>query len=103
MFTLTATANDIELALRDLHTLAATGERNDPTRMRQAMQLLTFLMITGSSLNKYISKEAMHAVEDNLSILRCEGFMAEKVAVIGVDYARPGSDRTVFATPTKQA
>ena len=108
MFTLTATANDIELALRDLHTLAATGERNDarhagellmalyegerypinlqdfanlcPTRMRQAMQLLTFLMITGTSLSKFISKEAMHAVEDNLSVLRCQGFMAEKVA-----------------------
>lgn len=107
MFTLTATANDIELALKDLHTLAATGERNDarhtgelllalyegesyplnlqdfanlcPTRMRQAMQLLTFLMITGTSLSKFISEEAMREVEDNLSILRCHGFMAASI------------------------
>ncbi|WP_417500768.1 hypothetical protein [Marinobacter sp.] len=108
MITLTATANDIERALQDLHTLAANGEHNDarhagefllalyegdsyplnlqdfanlcPTVMRQAMQLLTFLMITGTSLNKFISDEAMEAVRDNLSILRCQGFMAEKVS-----------------------
>lgn len=124
MFTLTATANDIEFALKELHRLAATGERNDarhagelllalyegesyplnlqdfanlcPTRMRQAMQLLTFLMITGTSLKKFISEEAMHKVEDNLSILRCQGFMAEKVAIYGVDHASEGSDRTGF-------
>lgn len=130
MLKLTATANDIEFALKDLHALAATGERNDarhagelllalyegesyplnlqdfanlcPTRMRQAMQLLTFLMITGTSLSKFISEEAMHAVEDNLSILRCEGFMAAKVACYGVDFASPGSDRTAVTEFVKQ-
>jgi|GEM_PF-2060328 len=105
MITLTATANDIELALKDLQTLAAHGEHSDarhaaeflmalyegdryplnlqdfanlcPLTMRKAMQLLTFLMITGTTLDKFISAEAMHAVENNLNVLNCQGFIGQ--------------------------
>lgn len=108
MLTLTASANDIERALAELHALAANGEHSDarhagelllalyegenyplnlqdfaslcPARMRQAMQLLTFLMITGTSLNKFISAEAMQEVENNLSVLNCQGYITTRAA-----------------------
>lgn len=98
MFTLTASATDIEHALNELHQLASTGELSDarhageflmalhdghshplnlqdfaslcPLRMRQAMQLLTFLMLHGSPLNKFIGEEAMDQVKANLRNLQ---------------------------------
>ena len=105
MITLHASANDIERALHELQHLAANGEGSDarhtgefllalyqghenpldlqdfanlcPTRMHQALQLLTFLMTTGTELNKFISEEAMDQVKDNLSTLNCKSFITK--------------------------
>lgn len=104
MITMHATANDIERALHELQHLAANGEGSDarhaaqflmalyeghaypldlqdfanlcPERMRQALQLLTFLLTSGTSLDKFVSAEAMDQVKDNLSALRCQGFIS---------------------------
>lgn len=99
MITIHATANDIERALNELHQLASTGTSSDarhagnfllalwdgdlnplnlrefqylePALMRQALQLFTFLMTTGTSLQKFMSSEAIDQVADNLSTLNC--------------------------------
>ena len=96
MITLKASANDIEQALHDLHRLATThtdsdarnagrfllalwdGDLNplnvqefqylDPHHMRRALQLFTFLMTTGTSLQKFMSEEAIGQVAENLGI-----------------------------------
>ncbi|NWO05792.1 MAG: hypothetical protein HLX50_08895 [Alteromonadaceae bacterium] len=96
MITLKASANDIEQALHDLHRLATThtdsdarnagrfllalwdGDLNplnvqefqylDPHHMRRALQLFTFLMTTGTSLQKFMSEEAIGQVVENLGI-----------------------------------
>lgn len=101
MMTLTASANDIERALQDLHHLATTGADNDarnaaqfllalwdgdlhplnlqdfrfltPQPMRQALQLFTFLMTTGTGLQKFMSEEAISQVADNLRALNGPG------------------------------
>jgi len=110
MITLHASANDIERALHELQHLAANGEGSDarhtgefllalyagdenplnlqdfanlcPTRMHQALQLLAFLMTTGTSLDRFISEEAIDQVKDNLSAIRCEGFVPTPVRSI---------------------
>ena len=108
MITLHASANDIERALHELQHLAANGEGSDarhtgefllalyagdenplnlqdfanlcPSRMHQALQLLAFLMTTGTSLDRFISEEAIDQVKDNLSAIRCEGFLPASIA-----------------------
>ena len=100
MITLHATANDIERALKELHQLASTGTSSearhagnfllalwdgelnplnvnefqylDPYRMRQALQLFTFFMTTGTSLKKFMSEESIDQVADNLSANNCD-------------------------------
>lgn len=102
MITLKASANDIERALHELHHLASTGTGSDarhagefllalwdgdsyplniqefqylsPSTMRQALQLFTFLMTTGTSLQKFMSTEAITQVEDHLRTLNHKGF-----------------------------
>jgi len=114
MLTLKASANDIERALNELHHTASTGTSSDarhagnfllalwdsdhfplhlqdfqylnPALMRQAMQLLAFLMTTGTRLEKFISAEAMDQVADNLSTLNCQDFLSQN---IGKTMARP--------------
>jgi len=114
MITLKASANDIEGALIELHHAASNGANSDarhagnfllalwdsdyhplhiqdfqyldPTLMRKALQLFTFLMTTGTRLDKFISAEAMQQVADNLSILNCQGFISQN---IGRAMARP--------------
>ncbi|MCK7547164.1 hypothetical protein ACFQGA_09415 [Marinobacter koreensis] len=104
MITLKASANDIERALHELHELASSGTGSDarhagnfllalwdgelnplnvsefqyldPNRMRQALQLFTFLMTTGTSLKKFMSAEAIDQVADNLSTLNCQSFIS---------------------------
>lgn len=104
MITLKVSANDIERALHELHELASNGTSSDarhagnfllalwdgdlnplnlsefqyldPNRMRQALQLFTFLMTTGTSLKKFVSAEAIDQVADNLSTLNCQGFIS---------------------------
>lgn len=104
MMILKASANDIERALHELHHLASTGSGSDaryagrflmalwdgdqnplntrefqylsPTPMRQALQLFTFLMTTGTSLQKFMSEEAISQVADHLSALNCEAYLA---------------------------
>ena len=104
MITMRATANDIERALRDLHELAANGEDSnarhagqfllalwdgdlnplhlrefkylEPHYMRQALQLFTFLMTTGTDLQKFMGAEAIDKVTDNLSAMNCDTFRA---------------------------
>lgn len=99
MITLKASANDIERALAELHHLACSGDCSDarqagqflmalwdgelnplnlsefrylnPLRMRQALQLFTFFMTTGTELRKFVSEEAIEQVADNLSHLSC--------------------------------
>ncbi|WP_286801361.1 DUF7673 family protein [Marinobacter sp. UBA2498] len=103
MILLKASANDIERALTDLHKLASTGTCSDArhagnfllalwdgelnplnvsefqyldnNHMRQALQLFTFLMTTGTSLQKFMSAEAIDQVADNLSTLNCQSFI----------------------------
>lgn len=104
MITIHATANDIERALNELHQLASTGTSSDarhagnfllalwdgdlnplnlrefqylePALMRKALQLFTFLMTTGTSLQKFMSSEAIDQVADNLSTLNCQSFIS---------------------------
>lgn len=104
MITMIASANDIERALHDLHALASTGTSSDArhaghfllalwdgdvhplnvnefqyldsNHMRQALQLFTFLMSTGTSLKKFMGAEAIDQVADNLSTLNCQRFMS---------------------------
>lgn len=104
MITLKASANDIEGALIELHHAASNGANSDarhagnfllalwdsdhhplhiqdfqyldPTLMRKALQLFTFLMTTGTSLDRFISAEAMQQVADNLSTLNSQGFIS---------------------------
>lgn len=104
MITLKASANDIERALHELHELASSGTGSDarhagnfllalwdgelnplnvsdfqyldPNYMRQALQLFTFLMTTGTSLKKFMSAEAIDQVAENLSTLNCQGFIS---------------------------
>lgn len=108
MIILKASSNDIERALHELHELASTGTTSDarhagnfllalwdsdhhplhlqdfqyldPTLMRQALQLFTFLMTTGTRLDKFISAEAMQQVADNLSKLNSQGFASQTYA-----------------------
>jgi hypothetical protein len=115
MITMRATANDIERALRDLHDLAANGNCSDarhagqfllalwdgdlnplnlrefkylePRYMRQALQLFTFLMTTGTDLQKFMGAEAIDRVADNLSTLNCQSYT-------GWDYGN-GSSETI--------
>lgn len=116
MITMRATANDIERALRDLHELAANGEDSDarhagqfllalwdgdlnplnlrefkylePRYMRQALQLFTFLMTTGTDLQKFMGAEAIDRVADNLSTLNCQSYT-------GWDYGNSSSETIV--------
>lgn len=102
MITLKASANDIERALSELHHLASTGTDNDarnagqflmalwngdryplnvadfqyltPQVMRQALQLFTFFMTTGGSLQKFMSQDAARQVSDNLGVLNNQYF-----------------------------
>lgn len=115
MITLKASANDIELALHELHELASSGTGSDarhagnfllalwdgelnplnvsefqyldPNHMRQALQLFTFLMTTGTGLKKFMSSEAIDQVADNLSRLNCQSYT-------GWDYGN-GSSETI--------
>jgi len=108
MITLKASANDIEGALIELHHTASNGANSDarhagnfllalwdsdyhplhiqdfqyldPTLMRKALQLFTFLMTTGTRLDKFISAEAMQQVADNLSTLNSQGFISQNYA-----------------------
>lgn len=102
MITLKASANDIERALTELHHLASTGNDNDarnagqflmalwnsdryplnitefqylsPQVMRQALQLFTFFMTTGTTLKKFMSEEAAQQVAKNLGVLNGQHF-----------------------------
>ena len=61
--------------------------------MRQALQLFTFLMTTGTSLKKFMSSEAIDQVADNLSRLNCQSYT-------GWDYGNGSSE--AIARPTAQ-
>lgn len=102
MITIHASANDIERALNELHQLATSGNSAsarhagqfllalwhgdlyplnvrefqylEPAQMRQALQLFSFLMTTGTDLKKFMSEEAIDQVADNLSAIGCDTF-----------------------------
>lgn len=119
MIVIHATANDIERALHELHDLAAhgtcsnahhagnfllalwDGDANplnvtdfkylDPRLMRQALQLLAFLMTTGTPLQKFMSEDAMDKVADNLSALACQQFTSKTTPPSSSALAEPAT------------